>query len=106
MKRLSEQYHFYNHLTFFTAFSLPRARAVKTPSAAKTAQASRAAWKLFTNVCCSPLMLVGGRLCAFGDDWSVPAVTPPRAAKTVPVKATLMLCPMKHPEANNPYASP
>src|SRR5437763_16053579 len=97
MKRLSEQYHFYNHLTFFTAFSLPRARAVKTPSAAKTAQASRAAWKLFTNVCCRPLMRVGGRLCACGDDRSAPADAPPKAAKNLPPSATLLLCPTTRP---------
>src|SRR2546425_5419533 len=47
-----------SYFTFFAAASLPRARAVKMPSAAKAAQTSRAAWKLLTNVCCSPLIFV------------------------------------------------
>jgi hypothetical protein len=51
------------YFTFSTATSLPRASAVKMPSAAKAAQTSRAACKLLTNVCCSPLILIAGRLC-------------------------------------------
>jgi len=52
------------YFAFGAVFSLPRASAVKMPSAAKAAQTSRAMWKLLTNVFCSPLMLVRGRLCA------------------------------------------
>ena len=82
MKRLSEQVPLY--LTFFAASSLPRASAVKMPSAAKAAQTSRAAWKLVTKVCCRAVTLVRGRCCACGEERRVPAVAPPKAAKTVP----------------------
>src|SRR5260370_18047730 len=66
-----------HYITFCIAASLPRARAVKMPSAAKAAQRSRAVWKLFTNVFCSPLILVTERLCPCGDDRKGPAVAPP-----------------------------
>src|SRR5438045_591604 len=57
-----------SYFAYGAVFSLPRASAVKMPSAAKAAQTSRAMWKLLTNVFCSPLMLVKGRLCACDDD--------------------------------------
>ncbi len=78
------------YFAFGAVFSLPRASAVKMPSAAKAAQTSRAMWKLLTNVF---------------DDKSVPAAAPPKAAKTVPVRATLILCPMTRPVTSNRDAS-
>ena len=95
-----------SYLAFLTPASLPRARAVKMPRAAKAAQTSRAAWKLVTKVCCRAVTLVRGRLCACGEDRSVPAVAPPKAAKTVPPRATLMLWPRTRPVASSPDASP
>src|SRR5260221_13148065 len=83
--------------TFFTAVSLPRASAVKMPSAAKAAQTSRAVWKLLTNEFCSQLMLVSGRLCACGDVRRQPPVGPPKSPKPVPVGTALMLDPMRNP---------
>src|SRR6266581_3480148 len=53
--------------TFLTVASLPRASAVKMPSAANAAQTSRAVWKLLTNVCCSAWILVRERFCACGE---------------------------------------
>src|SRR5579883_158798 len=91
-------------LTFFT-ISLPRTRAVKTPSAARAAQASMAARKLLTNVSCS-MPTVAGRSVCCPVARIVPAAAPPRLAKIAPASATLRLCPITRPVARMPEAAP